>query len=163
MVSAVNELDCERIWMRAQSREWKTLAVVPAAESDTPAAFDFAHLLMETGLQHGDRITVADLRAVRLLNAPAILQVVASCVDSGARVIFGTRSIAENVASIRFAKAADCAILCVSLGSTTVASAREAIDQIGKERFLGTVILRPRAEMTNEWRQPRAPQRSEHP
>lgn len=162
MVSAVNELDCERIWMRAQSREWRTLAVVPAAETDSPASFDFAQLLMETGREHGDRITVADLRAVRLVNAPAILQVVAACVDSGARVIFGTRSIAENVASIRFAKEADCAILCVSLGTTTVAAAREAIDQIGKERFLGTVILRARTEMATDWRQPRAPQRSEH-
>ena len=162
MFSPVNELDRERIWMRAQNRKWRTLAVVPASDTDSLASFEFANLLMDTGRQHGDPITIADLRRVRLIKAPAILQVVDSLVESGSRVIFGTQSIAENVASICFAKAADCAILCVSLGATTVAAAREAIEQIGKDRFLGTVILRTREDETGGWLRPRAPERSAH-
>lgn len=143
MLSAWDDSQWERIWLRAQARSWRTLAVVPGDRRVSLPSFDIATFLMGVGAHLGDTIGLADFRDVRLAHASAFLEVAAWHVDAGERLVFAMKSIDENVATVRFAQAADCAILCVSLGETTLSSVRETVEQIGRDRFLGSIIVRP--------------------
>ncbi len=144
MLSGWDESQWERIWMRAQERSWRTIAVVPSDAHVSPSAFDVAQFLMGVGAHLGDTIGLADFREVRLVHASAFLEVAAWHVDSGERLVFAMRSVAENPASVRFAKAADCAILCVSLGETTISDIRDTLAQVGRDRFVGSLIVHPK-------------------
>ena len=131
--------DCQRIWLGTQLREWRTLAIVPADEE--LSSYEVASLLMALGLHYGEPIGVADLRNVGLNHVRTSLELVDMHVDRGERVVLATSAITQNLATIALARAADAAVLCVSFGSTSLAVARETINQIGKEHFLGSVLL----------------------
>jgi hypothetical protein len=49
----------------------------------------------------------------------------------------------DNPVTVSVAQACDAAILCVFLGESSRVVNAQTIEQVGRERFLGTVILRP--------------------
>jgi hypothetical protein len=55
-----NRNDWQRMWLRTQSRDWRTLALVPG-DSQT-STFHVANLIARLGLDHGESIQVADTR-----------------------------------------------------------------------------------------------------
>lgn len=130
----------QRIWLATQSRAWRTLAVVPVDEGIS--TFEVASLITTLGLHHGESVSVADLRDVRLNRVGAFLEVAGELVSRGQRVVFATGSIKENLATVPLARAADGVVLCVSIGATMLGSIEETIEQIGKERFLGSILVR---------------------
>ena len=130
----------QRIWLRVATSEWRTLAVVPA--EDGMPTHDVANLIMTLGVFHGESIGVLDFRYVRVNRALDAIRTAESQLEPGERLIFATRSIRENLATIPLARATDGVILCVSLGSTSMRLATETIEQIGKERFLGSIVVR---------------------
>jgi hypothetical protein len=115
------------------------LAVVPA--DDAISTYEIARLITGLGLHHGERVRMADLRDVRLSRVGAFLEVTSELVRRGQRVVFATRSIDKNLATIPLARAADGVVLCVSLGSTSIRAVEETIERIGKERFLGSLLI----------------------
>ena len=131
----------QRIWLRLASCDWRTLAVVPA-EDDMPT-YDVANLIMMLGASHGESIGVLDFRDVRTKRALDAIRAAESQLDPSERVVFAARSIRENLATIPLGRATDCAILCVSIGSTSMDFAAETIEQIGKDRFIGSILVRP--------------------
>ena len=131
--------DCQRLWLGTQIRDWQTLAIVPADED--LSSYEVASLIMALGLHHGEPIGVADLRDVGLSRVRESLEVVNMHVDRGERVILATSAITSNLATIALARSADAAVLCVALGSTSLALVKDTIDQIGKDHFLGSMIL----------------------
>lgn len=137
---AWDRADYQRIWVATQSRAWRTLAVVPVDAG--VSTHEVANLITALGLHHGELVSVADLRYVRLNRVPAFLEVASELVNRGQRVVFAARSIKENLATIPLARAADGVILCVSLGATLLGSIEDAIEQIGKERFLGSLLIK---------------------
>lgn len=132
-------VDCQRIWLATQTRPWRTLAIVPVEKG--MQTFEVASLITGVGLHHGESIGLADLRDIRMNRVASFLEASKVIVDRGERVVFATRSIAENLATIALARAADGVILCVKLGSSSIGSVEETIKQIGKERFLGSILL----------------------
>jgi hypothetical protein len=132
--------DYQRIWMRVASRDWRTLAIVPA--EDGMSTYDVAHLIVTLGAFHGESIGVFDFREVRMNRALEVLEEAELQLERGERIVFATRSIRENLATIPLARATDGAVLCVSLGSTSMRFAEETIEQIGKDRFLGSILVR---------------------
>lgn len=144
----------QRIWMQLGSRDWRTLAVVPGEEG--MSTYDVAIVLMELGVAHGESIGVFDFRDIRMNQALEVIRGAKSQLERGERIIFATRSIRENLATIPLARATDCAVLCVTIGSTSMDFAAETTEQIGKEHFLGSILIRaprrgtPRPVVT-EW------------
>jgi hypothetical protein len=130
----------QRIWLRVTSRDWRTLAVVPG--EDGMSTLDVAQLITALGASHGESIGVFDFRDVRMSRALEVIREAEQQLERGERLIFATRSIRENVATIPLARATDGAVLCVSLGSTSMRFAEETIEQIGKDRFLGSLLVR---------------------
>jgi hypothetical protein len=132
--------DWQRMWLRTQSRDWRTLALVPG--DDQTSTFDVANLIARLALDHGESIHVADMRELRLKYVDAFLEGTRWDASQGDRIIFATRAASANLTTVAVARAADCAILCVSLGSTSLDSVRETIEQIGRKHFLGSLVVR---------------------
>ena len=132
--------DWQHMWLSTQSLEWRTLALVPG--DDQTSTFDVANLMAGLALDHGESIRVADLRALRPKHVDAFLESSRWEASQGTRIVFATRSTSSNPATVPIVRAADCAILCVSLGSTSLATIRDTIDQIGRKHFLGSLLVR---------------------
>jgi hypothetical protein len=155
VAGAWDRADYQRIWLGTQSRAWQTLAVVPVDER--VSTYEVANLITTLGLHHGESVSVADLRDVRLSRVGAFLEAAGELVKRGQRVVYATCSIRENLATIPLARAADAVILCVSIGASMIGSIEDAIEQIGKERFLGSMLIKaPGAGVRAPARQPRA-------
>jgi len=132
--------DAERIWLGTQVRPWRSLAVVPCC--DGLSTYEVARLLTVLGTQHGESIDLADVRDIPLQRVNAVLTLARSLVGRGDRVVFATRSIEENIAAVSCARAADCVVLCVRLGATSIGMVEETIRLIGRERCIGSILLR---------------------
>jgi len=138
----VNPTDLERIWFRTQSREWHTLAIIPTEVETADAALGMAKLIIMLGQQHEEKIGLADFRKIAGARVSAFLQLAEWYVKTGERLVCPTQSIDENPATVAVARAADGVLLCVSLGHTRVRAVEDTIQQIGRDRFIGTVIFR---------------------
>jgi hypothetical protein len=142
--SSWDRADWQRMWLRTQIRDWRTLALVPG--DDQTSTFDVANLIARLGFEHGESIQVADTRELRLKHVAAYLEGTRWDATQGDRIIFATRSASSNLATVPIARAADCAILCVSLGTTSLKAVRGTIEQIGRKHFLGSFLVRPDTE-----------------
>src|SRR5580700_6189103 len=131
--------DWQRMWLCTQSREWRTLALVPGDEYTS--TFDVANLIVRRALDHGETIQVADLREISLQRVDSFLERSRWGAGQSGRVIFATESASVNLATVPLARSADCAILCVSLGRTRLDAVRNSVEQIGRERFLGSLLV----------------------
>jgi hypothetical protein len=60
-------------------------------------------------------------------------------------VIVPVDAIAENPSAIAIVQAASAALLLVRLGESLIASAQNALDAVGRQKFLGTVVLDERS------------------
>ncbi len=136
------DIRLQKLWLALQRRPWRTLAVLAASEpSDT---MDIAELLAQIAWWYrGEPTNVLDLRDISLRLAEYQMQEAQAQAESGVRVLVGLRSFAENPASALVACDADAAILCVELGRTHLKSALQTIEEVGREKILGTVLVRP--------------------
>lgn len=132
--------DLQRIWFRAQGRQWRTLALVPG--DDQTSTFEVANVIARLAFDQGEWIQVADLRELRLRHVEPFFAAIRWDADRGDRTILAMKSTSANIATIPLARAADCTVLCVSLGLTSLDSTRKTVEQIGREHFLGSVLVR---------------------
>jgi hypothetical protein len=131
--------DWQRVWLRTRTMEWQTLALVPG--DDRTPTFEVANLIARLAHDHGEVVRVADVRGLKPQHVESFLAGARWETNTGTRLVFATRSVADNMATISLARAADCAILCVSLGSTSLASVRDTIEQVGRKHFLGSLLV----------------------
>jgi hypothetical protein len=132
----------QKIWLAAQRSDWRALAIVPAEKGRSIVGV--AQMLLRVGWQHrGLPMGLADLRNVPLSHIEAAISQVKAHVENGDRVIVALGSIFDNPTTVALAQAADRVLLCVTLGDTSIASAEQTVAEIGKDRFIGTVILQP--------------------
>ena len=134
-------LDWQRLWLATQRRTWHSLAVIPAGGGvATPR---IARALAAVGSCHlGARIKLVDATTIRLAELGACLRGLADPKERPARVILALGSVLENPPSLAVAQAADAAILCLMLGESTLAEAERTIEEVGRARFVGSLILR---------------------
>jgi hypothetical protein len=141
--SSWERTDWQRMWLRTQSLEWRTLALVPG--DDQTSTLDVANLIARLALDHGESIRVADIRALRMKHVDAFLEGVRWEGSQGTRVVFATSPASRSLATVPVARSADCVILCVSLGSTSLSAVRDTIEHVGRRHFLGSLLVTPPA------------------
>jgi hypothetical protein len=136
-----NDPDWQKIWLAIQGRDWRSLAIIPASRG--LSTLHVAQALVDVGWQHrGLPIGLADLRNVTLPYIDAVIDEVRAHVYGGERVLIALGSVFENPATVPIAQAADCALLCINLGKTKIAGAEETMQQVGRPRFLGSIVVR---------------------
>jgi hypothetical protein len=142
--------DWQHMWLQTQSTEWRTLALVPG--DDQTSTFGVANLIVRLALDHGESIHVADVRALRLKHVEAFLEGIRWEASKGTRVIFATLSASSSLVTVPVAQAADCAILCVSMRSTSLSATRSTVEQVGRNHFLGSLLVRGSSKATSSTR-----------
>jgi hypothetical protein len=130
----------QKLWIAADRRKWRSLAIVPATR-DLPS-LDVANALAEIAwLYSGEPTVVVDLRDTGLRMVDYGLKQVEGHTKGGERVLVALSAVGQNPASIPLAAAADLVVLLVRLGETSFAAAERTIEEIGRVKFLGTLLV----------------------
>jgi hypothetical protein len=138
--SPLDDVELQKLWIAASRRDWRSLAIV--AGSKGLATLEVANVIAKIAWWYrGYSSSVFDFRDLRLRLLEYHMRQVAEHMRQGDRAIFALRSIAENPTASPLAQAADAVILCVGIGKTLMAAAEKTIEEIGRERFIGTLIL----------------------
>ena len=137
------KLDFQHLWFQVQHRDWSSLVVVPA-DADIAAA-GVATSLWKVGC-------ALSTPPPQLINcekiAPsAIADLIADLTRSlgsakAARTVISIESVLSNPLGVGIARAADAVLLCVRKRQTKLDAARRTIELIGRQRFIGSVVLR---------------------
>lgn len=141
-----NPSEWHQLWLAVQTRRWSSLLMIPATGGLGDSLLSVAKALGEIGTEHLKQpIKVLDHRKVTLGQVESCIGALNNALAAGRRVLVVIDSIAENPAGVRFASTTDAAILCFALGRSSAAAAKKTIEAVGKERFLGSLALRPRS------------------
>lgn len=140
-MSSDNDVALQKLWIALQKKPWKVLAVVPAAREIS--SLGAANVLAEVAWRfRGEPTVVVDMRDVGLRLVDYQTKEVAAQVEQGNAVILALPSVAQNASAIPLARFADTAVLLVRYGETTMAAAELAVEEIGLEKFSGTLVVR---------------------
>lgn len=130
----------QHLWLAIQRRPWRSVAVLAAGPGvDT---LELSNAVSKLAWRYsGEPSTVFDLRAVTLRLVDYQLREIAERVGAGERAVLALTSIAENPASVPLARGADCVIVCAAPGKTPLKSIQAAIQQVGRERVIGSLLV----------------------
>ena len=135
--------EIQELWFSSLRRPWHTLALVPAQHGRS--LLPLAHALAAVGRFH--RGAVLRVIAAEGMGLDQIADLTLGSLNSHARNEGGRILVLEPISINPFGTAiamtSDAAILCVELGVTNLDDARRTLDQIGRERFVGTAIVHP--------------------
>lgn len=138
----MDDLGSQLLWLATQQRPWRTLAVVGASEG--VATIEVANMLAKLAWWYrGQPSSVADFRDLSLRLVDYQLRDVAEQLHRGPlTIVVALRSIFENPTVVPVATAVDAAVLCVHMKATKVSAAHRTIAAIGRDKFLGTILIR---------------------
>lgn len=133
-------IDWERLWLATRRRDWTSLALIPIGDDVFTA--HLAAALAEVGRRHnGTAVTVIDATGVTFSDLEAELGKLAARAGCAERAILALPRLLRSPAGVALAQAADAVILCVALGSSAIAEAEQILDEVGRERVLGSVVV----------------------
>jgi hypothetical protein len=138
----MDDLTSQLLWLATQQRAWRSLAVVGADQS--VETIEVANMFAKLAWWYrGQPSSVADFRDLTLRLVDHQLRDVALQLESDpVTIVIALRSIFENPTVAPVASAVDAAILCIRMGVTKMSSARRTVETIGRERFIGTIVVR---------------------
>lgn len=138
------EVDLQNLWLALEKKKtWRVLAVVPATKQI--ASLDIASAIAEVAWQYrGEPTVVLDLREITMRLVDYHRKEIEEHVKKGDNVIVALSSIQQNPTTIALAKNADTSVLVVRLGETSMKAAAKTVDEIGHDKFAGTIIARPK-------------------
>jgi hypothetical protein len=132
--------DWERLWFATRQKAWSSLAIIPGDRGLETGSI--AESLVATGRVHGERpVSLLNARGVQLGGVHHLVDTLGAMIARGEWVIVPVDPIADNPNAIPIVQATSAALLVVRLGESRLASARGAIEAVGRGRFLGSVVL----------------------
>ena len=135
-----DEVGLQTLWLSLQRRTWQSLAVL-AASKGVPT-LEAANALARIGWWYtGQPSCVFDMRDLSLRLLEHQIRNMGAQLQGGERVFVALRSPAENPTASPLAMAADAVVLCVELGKTDIKGAKQTIANIGRDKFLGTILV----------------------
>jgi hypothetical protein len=138
-----DDVRLQKLWLGVERREWRSLSVLGASKS--LETMPIAELLAQLAWRYrGEPSGVCDLRDLTMRLFDYGVQEMRTQIEAGMRLIIPLRSIFENPTSALIAKQTDAVLLCIALGETNFKAAEETIAAVGRERVVGSILLRPR-------------------
>jgi hypothetical protein len=139
--NALDDVASQLLWLATQRRVWRSLAVVGASKEVT--TIPIANMLAKLAWWYrGQPSSVADFRDLSLRLVEYQLADLASQLERAPiTIVVALRSIFENPTVVPVARTVDAAVLCVQLGASKINESRKTVDAIGRDRFLGTIII----------------------
>ena len=141
--TTIPEGDWQHLWFSLQSTPWSALAILPADSGINVRGI--AAALVDVGQKSG----AADLMLVNGIGVPFgdvqnLVDVIETNKRRGMHIIVACDHLEDSPATLALTRAASGAVLVVRLGQSRFASARKAIEAVGRERVIASVTLKPR-------------------
>jgi hypothetical protein len=130
----------QRIWVRSQQQAWTTLSIIGSSQRLPEGTMTVARGLARIAAESGGGLGLIDGRSLELKHLTQVQARLRSTVSRQTVVVLPVPK--ENPVTVSVAQATDAALLVIFLGETSRAVAKQTIEQIGRDRFLGTVIIK---------------------
>jgi hypothetical protein len=138
--TAHQDSEWQRIWFAVRSQAWTSLALVPSNAGIN--ATRVAESLTAMGRVHAERpVTLINATGVEIANVQAVIDAIGASVSRGERVIVAVASISEQPSTVAIAQSASASLLIVRLGESQLDAAQSALLAVGRDRFLGSIVL----------------------
>jgi hypothetical protein len=153
------EIEAQELWLAVTRRDWQTLAVIPAHRDGS--ALSLATALAEAGsLLRGKPVELfsadradshGDTHGDTVLNARNTSPITLNPVPAGGlppstekfgRVV-ALEPLSSNPAGATIAQSAEAVLMVAERGVTELRTARRTVEMIGRDRFLGCVLVSP--------------------
>jgi hypothetical protein len=131
-----------RIWLRTQSRDFASLAVIGSSKRYPDAALQVAKGLARVSEELGQPVVVQDARAIALRDLVGAKGRIRALAQSGQRLVMALAMPQENPLTVALAQGIDVAVMCVVLGESQTIVGQQAVEQIGRSKFVGSVLVR---------------------
>lgn len=143
MMGSSNTMDpvWQRLWLRCQQHDWQSLAFIGSSKRDPDGVLEIAHGMARLASELGQELTVFDARSLGLKDMGRMLAQIQSITSRGKRCIVVLKLVTENATTVPMAQNVDAALLGVFIGETSVVAASRTIDEVGRPKFLGSVVL----------------------
>lgn len=143
MSSAPNTMDpvWQRLWLRCQQHDWQSLAFIGSSKKDPDGVLEIAHGMARLASELGQELTVFDARNLGLKDMGRMLAQVQSITSRGKRCIVVLKLVTENPTTVPMVQNVDAALLGIFIGETSVVAASRTVDEVGRAKFLGSVVL----------------------
>lgn len=143
MMTGSNTMDpvWQRLWLRCQQHDWQSLAFIGSSKRDPDGVLEIAHGMARLASELGQELTVFDARNLGLKDMGRMLAQVQSITSRGKRCIVVLKLVTENATTVPMAQNVDAALLGVFIGETSVIAATRTVDEVGRPKFLGSVVL----------------------
>lgn len=143
MGPVANTLDpvWQRLWLRCQQHDWQSLAFIGSSKRDPDGILEIAHGMARLASELGQELTVFDARNLGLKDMGRMLSQIQSITSRGKRCIVVLRLVTENATTVPMAQNVNAALLGIFIGETSVVAASRTIDEVGRAKFLGSVVL----------------------
>jgi hypothetical protein len=150
------EIEAQELWLTVTKREWQTLAVIPAHPEGS--ALSIASALAEAGsllrgkpveLFSADRADHSPTGPVTVMNGRATSNIPLHAVPPGGlppaserfeRVV-ALEPLSLNPMGATIAHAAEAVLMIAERGMTELRTARRTVEMIGRDRFIGCVLV----------------------
>jgi hypothetical protein len=153
-VAAVEDVRLQKLWLASQRREWHSLAVL--GTNDDVDTMRIAELFAKLSWSYtGKPSCVLDLRELRLRLVEYQQQEIQAQVEAGNCVVVALSSTFQNPTSIPIARSVDAVILCIDMGKASIQAAEQTLDEVGRDRVLGAIVLRERRAKRRDHRDKR--------
>lgn len=143
MLGGANTMDpvWQRLWLRCQQHDWQSLAFIGSSRRDPDGVLEIAHGMARLASELGQELTVFDARSLGLKDMGRMLAQIQSITSRGKRCIVVLKLVTENATTVPMAQNVDAALLGVFIGETSVVAATRTIEEVGRPKFLGSVVL----------------------
>lgn len=134
--------DWGQLWQSIWNKKgrWRTLALVPAGPGASDETFlQIAMMLAHTGESYSGapiRVTNAAQQQVTLASSG-----LARYAQETEQTLLALAPLSESGETLRLARAADCALLCIVAGGMSRTDAKKTIAQIGASHFVGSAVF----------------------
>lgn len=141
--SVWDDIRLQKLWLAVDRRPWQSLAVLGASAGIE--MIQISELIAQLAWRYrGQPSSVCDLRDLSMRLVDYQVREMRTQVGEGLRLVVALRSMFENPTSPTIAKQTDAVILGIALEETTFKEVEETIAAVGRDRVIGSIILRPR-------------------
>lgn len=134
----------QRLWLRCHQSDWQSLGLVGSSARDPEAMLEIAQGLARIGKELGQELAVFDARKIGLVDMDGTLQQVKALTQKGKRCLVVLNLVSENATTVPMVQSLDAALIGVFIGETSVTAASRTIDEAGRSKFLGSIVLQQR-------------------
>lgn len=131
----------QRLWLRCQQHDWQSMAIVGSSKRDPDGLLEVANGMARLAAELGQELVVIDGRDMGLKDIPRVQEQVRSITNRGKRCLVVLKAVSENATTVPLAQNLDSALLGVFIGETTTVAAARCLDEIGRSKFLGSIVL----------------------